>query len=72
MRKWMFRCDHESNDTLVFGEGILTEVPRLIKRAVSEHELPPNRFRIHSLRAGGATRLYRAGVDLEYIRRFGR
>ena len=47
-------------------------VTRLIKWSVAEHNLPSDSFPIHSLRSGGATCLYHAGVDLEFIRRFGR
>ena len=47
-------------------------VTRLIKWSVAEHNLPSDSFSIHSLRSGGATCLYHAGVDLEFIRRFGR
>ena len=56
----------------VFNEGILKLATRLIKWAVAEHDLPSDRFPIHSLRSGGATCLYHSGADLEYIRRFGR
>ena len=55
-----------------FGDGILTESTRLVKWTAADHDFPPGRFQIRSLRAGGATCLYQAGVDLEYIRRFGR
>ena len=53
MGKWAAQRGRESKGALAFGEGILTEVTRLIKWAVSERELQPNRFTIHSLRAGG-------------------
>ena len=68
----MLQRAREPQSTPVFGEEILIEVARLIKWTVAGRDLPPNRVPIHSLRAGGATRLYLAGVGLEYIRRFGR
>ena len=55
-----------------FRGGILGMVTRLIKWSASERNLPADSFSIHSLRSGGATCLYHSGVDLEYIRRFGR
>ena len=72
MGQWVLQRGRESADTLVLGEDIITAVTRLIKLTVSEHELPSGRFSIHSLRDGGANFLFRVGVDLSYIRRFGR
>ena len=35
-------------------------------------DLPPDRFRSHSLRIGGATALYHLYHDVEIIKRYGR
>ena len=69
---WMGREQFINRDGRVFVYGILGLVTRLVKWAVSEHNLPSGNFSIHSLRSGGATCLYHSGVNLEYIRRFGR
>ena len=71
MEMRMAREQFENRDDPVFRDGILGLVTRLIKSAVSEHNLPSDKFSIHSLRPGGATRLYHSGADIEYVRRFG-
>ena len=68
----MLQRAREPHAALVFGAGILTDVTRLIKWKAAERDLPPNRFSIRSFRDRVATCLYRAGVDLEYVRHFGR
>ena len=54
----------KSKTTKLFGGDTAGLVTRLVKWSVAEHGLPSGRFAIHSLRAGGATCLYRPGVDL--------
>ena len=53
----------------MFGGDILGSADRLIKWSEAEHGLSPDRFSIRSFRAGGASCLYHAGVDMEYIMR---
>lgn len=43
-----------------------------LRRSATAHGLDPARFSPHSLRPGGATALFIAGVPFEFIRRFGR
>ena len=61
-----------SRTSLMFGEEVLHCVTRLVKMTVSQNRLTSRRFPIRLLRSGVATCLYHSGVDLEYIRRFGR
>ena len=72
LKSWFGRISPEDREGQVFGGGILGMVTRLIKWSVAVRNLPSDSFSIRSLRSGGATCLYRAGVDLEFIRRFGR
>ena len=72
MKSWMEGEQFPNRESLSCKEGILGLVTRLVKWAVSGHNLPSDRFPIRSLRPCGATCLYHSGVDLECIRRFGR
>ena len=72
MEDWVDKKVQPGREARVFGEGILFLVTSLTKWAVAEHNLPSDMFSMHSLRSGGATCRYLSGVDLEYIRRFGR
>ena len=72
MQNWSGGMKCQPKEPKVFGADILGSVTRLTKWIVADRGLPSDRFAIHSLRAVGTTCLYRPGVDLEYIRRFGR
>ena len=49
-----------------------TEVTKWIKLAAEVHKLDKSRYASHSVRAGGATALYKGGADLLLIQYFGR
>ena len=48
------------------------QIQATLDRAAVAEGLPPNRFRSHSLRIGGATVLYHIYHDVEIIKRYGR
>ena len=48
------------------------QIQAMLERAATAAGLPPNRFRSHSLRIGGATALYHVFPDAEIIKRWGR
>ena len=48
------------------------QVQAYLERAAVALDLPPDRFRSHSLRIGGATALYHLYHDVEIIKRYGR
>lgn len=63
----------QSPDTPLLGEGRARNwLASGIKKAVSKQGLDPALYSTHSLRAGGATDLLRAGTPLEIIRKAGR
>ena len=72
VERWFDMCTNWEPTNKVFGEDVLPLVTRSIKMIVAQRHLPSGRFPTHSLRVVGATCLYRADVDLEYIRMFGR
>jgi hypothetical protein len=47
-------------------------IQALLERAAVACDLPPDRFRSHSLRIGGATALYHVYHDVDIIKRYGR
>ena len=49
-----------------------TQIQEALERAAVAEGLPPDRFRSHSLRIGGATALYHIYKDVEIIKRWGR
>ena len=49
-----------------------SQVQVLIDTAAAQEGLPPKRFGTHSLRIGGATALFHAGVPVGIIKRWGR
>jgi hypothetical protein len=48
------------------------QIQAVLERAAVAHGLPPERFRTHSLRIGGATALYHTLKDTETVKRWGR
>ena len=48
------------------------QIVALLEKAAVATGLPPDRFRSHSLRIGGATALYHIYHDVEVIKRYGR
>ena len=48
------------------------QIQDLLERAAVACGLPPERFRSHSLRIGGATALYHHFQDIDIVRRWGR
>ena len=57
-----------TNDVLISDRAITL----VIKRAAAANGLNPDLYSLHSLRAGGATALFRATGDLDLVGRFGR
>ena len=60
------------SEEFVFSESARHRLHALVKWSVSCNGLETSRFGVHSLRSGGATACYVAGVPLDDIRRFGR
>ena len=60
------------SEEFVFSESARHRLHALVKWSVSCNGLETSRFGVHSLRSGGATACYVAGVPLGDIRRFGR
>ena len=60
------------SEEFVFSETARPRLHALIKWSVSCNGLETSRFGVHSLRSGGPTACYVAGVPLGDIRRFGR
>ena len=56
------------NDALITDH----QLTLVIKRAAARNGLNPLLYSIHSLRAGGATALFRATGDVDLVGRFGR
>eukprot|EP00972_Heterocapsa_arctica_P021092 3105362-Heterocapsa_arctica.AAC.1 len=55
------------------GSPLMREhIQAVLERAAVACDLPPDRFRSHSLRIGGATALYHIYHDVEIIKRYGR
>ena len=48
------------------------QLQAVLERAAVALGLPPDRYRTHSLRIGGATALYHINPDTEVIKRWGR
>ena len=53
-------------------DDISTRLSTLIKWTANAHGLPTDRFATHSLRSGGASAMFVAGVNIRDIKRFGR
>ena len=63
---------NSKSEAFLFTETVRSRLHALIKWSVSCNGLRTVRFGVHSLRSGGATACYVAGVPLDDIRRFGR
>ena len=56
----------------VFSDDAPKGLSSLIKWSVAARGLPPERFATHSLRSGGASAMFVAGVNFHDVKRFGR
>ena len=62
-------CDSEKK---VFGKWLRNRLCALLRMAGTAMGIPASRIGNHSLRSGGATAMWRAGYDVEVIKRWGR
>eukprot|EP00974_Lingulodinium_polyedra_P011999 1158636-Lingulodinium_polyedra.AAC.1 len=71
-----FGLRREANEPLfrwTDGDMVLREdLQRALERAAEAVGLPPQRFRSHSLRVGGASALLHATRQFDLVKRFGR
>ena len=62
----------EESDGRVFGKWLRNRLSAILRLAGSAIGVPASRVGNHSLRSGGATAMWRAGYDIEVIKRWGR
>ena len=59
------------SDKKVFGEWLRNRLSAVLRMAGTAMGIPASRIGNHSLRSGGATAMWRAGYDVEVIKRWG-
>ena len=70
-----FRGPEAERALFRWGNGAIlkrTEVQYILQKAATAVGLPAERFMSHSLRIGGASALYQATADVEFVKRMGR